>query len=157
MKEIRETKMVEQTTVKFVAEDGKVFDDEMVCKAHEKTVNKECAELVMAQLGVVSCKMPFVDWETGYDHFVYSVELNCEYDFLLFKDAMMKLNEWADFEVEKPKEYPCKKLIYTTEGWIGEITNFKYHYDQCAQATKFKKFLEKNGYEVQDTKSAEQV
>lgn len=41
MKEIRETKLVEQTTVKYVADDGKEFDKSCDCRIYEAKENKE--------------------------------------------------------------------------------------------------------------------
>lgn len=43
MKEIRETKMVEQTTVRYVSDDGEEFSDGFSCKAHEEALCKEIA------------------------------------------------------------------------------------------------------------------
>ena len=61
MKEIRETKMVEQTTVKFVADDGKEFDDSLECEIYEAKKNRK---LLFAKLSVFmhQVKLPFFDW-----------------------------------------------------------------------------------------------
>lgn len=61
MKEIRETKMVEQTTVKFVADDGTEFDKDYECRIYETKKNRE---ILKAKLdgALTEIKLHIMEW-----------------------------------------------------------------------------------------------
>lgn len=61
MKEIRETKMVEQTTVKFVADDGTEFDKDYDCSIYEAKKNRE---ILKAKLdgALTEVKLHIMEW-----------------------------------------------------------------------------------------------
>lgn len=68
MKEIRITKMVEQTTVKFIANDGKEFigeNAERECLNYEKRLNEKQCEKDFKKICIKSLNPPLVQWYYG--------------------------------------------------------------------------------------------
>lgn len=128
MKEIRETKLVEQTTVKYVANDGKEFDKYIDCDLYER---RKYDDLLYAKLRAFMDKveLPFFDY-LYYN--VYRATLRNEED---------RLNLYAYYEPQyydsyeqMSKECPIGEIvtIVTNDDWVGfykgdvleEIKNF---------------------------------
>ena len=61
MKEIRETKMVEQTTVKFIADDGKEFNDRVECQVYERNKDREMLEAKLKTV-MTAIEIPILEW-----------------------------------------------------------------------------------------------
>ena len=72
MKEIRETKLVEQTTVKYIAYNGKEFDKEIDCKVYEADQHRRDTEVELKAI-MTNIEVPCLEW-MGYA--VYKTLLN---------------------------------------------------------------------------------
>lgn len=62
MKEIRETKLVEQTTVKFIAVDGKEFTNEKECLTYERRLDEGRVKRAFEKLIKEKFSFDFVDF-----------------------------------------------------------------------------------------------
>ena len=119
MKEIRETKLVEQTTVKWVANDGKEFSTEIDCAAYERRCDAEKCEKEYKKLRPKFLDIPFVDWSGTCTVEVVTMETESDFDIVV--DYFASLSRWMDLSdlVEnKPKEFPCTKVIASGEEWV---------------------------------------
>lgn len=118
MKEIRETKLVEQTTVKFVADDGTEFETERDCVEYERRCNSDKCHEAYQRLHPKWLDIPFVDWN---EHcYVEMVSLSCEKDFDTLIDYVYVIGSYACANLKKPDAYPCTKIVVYGEGWVDE-------------------------------------
>lgn len=102
MKEIRETKFVEQTTIKFVAFDGTEFDKDYDCRAYEDRCNREDLKIKIKPV-VSKLDMPFFDF-MGYD--VYKAKARNTEDIVslysYFEDDWYSFADYEEFfEIDK--------------------------------------------------------
>ena len=119
MKEIRTTRMVEQTEIKFVADDGRVFigeNAERECRQYERTQNDEKVIREFKKLNPKWIDVPLVDWVGCGENEVISVTVNNEadYDITVRDYYYIKSPEYMDFsnlESKRPKEYPCNIVL----------------------------------------------
>lgn len=116
MVEIRTEKMIPVTEVKFVADDGTVFegeDSKRKCLDYERTCNVEKVKEVFKRLDAVKIKMPFVSWyDENYEF--WKVVLNSKADYIALVDYF-KFVERCDYnETEEPCSYPYTAVICTT-------------------------------------------
>lgn len=119
MKEIRETKLVEQTTVKWIANDGKEFSTEIDCAAHERRCDKEKCEKEYKKLHPKLLDIPFVDW-AGYCT-VEAVTMESEKDFDTIVDFFASLSTYMDLNdllENKPTTFPCTKIVVSGEEYV---------------------------------------
>lgn len=123
MKEIRETKLVEQTTVRFVADDGKEFLNEKDCKRYERRLNEDAIERDYKKILIKGMEFPFQGWQGGFS--VDLVKLNCYADYVTAMDYLDVCMGVEDFNCDEPKSYPCLKLIAYDEYYA----NFAYDND----------------------------
>lgn len=118
MKEIRETKWVEQTTVKWVANDGKEFSTERDCAAYERRCDAAKCEKEYKKLHPKFLDIPYVDWAGTCTVEVVTMETESDFDVVL--DYFASLNTWmnlTDLEENKPVQFPCTKVIVYGEDW----------------------------------------
>ena len=123
MKEIRETKLVEQTTVKFVADNGKEFLNEEDCKRYERRLNEDVIEKDYKKILIKEMEFPFQGWRGGFS--VDLVKLSCYADYVTAIDYLDVCMGVEDFNCDEPKSYPCLKLIAYDEYYA----NFAYDND----------------------------
>jgi hypothetical protein len=119
MKEIRETKLVEQTTVKWVANDGKEFSTERDCAAYERRCDAKKCEKEYQKLHPKYLDIPFVDWGGNCTVEIVTMETERDYDTIV--DYFVSLTQWMDWsglEENKPTEFPCTKVIVSGEEWV---------------------------------------
>lgn len=120
-----ETKMVEQTTVKFIAEDGKVFcgdNAERECKEYERIKNREKVEIEFKKLNPKWINIPLLDWFGGCDTEVVSVNVKSEIelettvsDYFKIKSRYM---DFEGFDSNKPTEFPCDIILVSGYEWV---------------------------------------
>ena len=116
MKELRITKMVEQTTVKFIAEDGTEFLEERACKDYERRLAKEkIANRYRSKIRIAELKFPYMDCNGELD--VDLIRLNSYEDYETVVDYLKNWSEWIDVYTEEPGEYPCVKILGYNDGW----------------------------------------
>ena len=120
MKEIRETKLVEQTTVRFVADDGKEFFNEEDCKRYERRLNEDAIEKGYKKILIKEMEFPFQGWEGEFS--VDLVRFNCYADYVTAMDYLDVCMGVGDFNCDEPTSYPCTKLIAYDEYYA----NFAY-------------------------------
>lgn len=123
MKEIRETKLVEQTTVRFVADDGKEFLNEEECKKYERRLNEGTIEKDYKKILIKEMEFPFQGWNGEFS--VDLVKFNCYADYVTAMDYLDICEGVSDFNCDEPKSYPCLKLIAYDEYYA----NFAYEDD----------------------------
>ena len=133
MKEIRTIKMVEQTEVKFVADDGKVFigdNAESECVTYERQRSKVKVEAAFNRLDAKRIDIPMIDWycEAGD---TWKIVLESKRDYLAMVDYFMVCEGCCDNYTDEPKEYPCTVIVQ--KGW--ECFS-DYHEDLKAQLQK---------------------
>ena len=119
MKEIRETKLVEQTTVRFIANDGTEFMDEQECIIYERRLNKEKLEKEYKKLNPIEITIPFLDWDPMW---VTKITLKTEADFDTVVDYFESTSRWMDtcgLTENKPAEFPATMLIANGEEWVN--------------------------------------
>lgn len=125
MKQIIETKLVEQTTVRFVAEDGKIFEGntaECDCERYERLLNKAKIKKEYSKLDTIPIKCTLVNFygsEFGYE----LITLKTKSDYIALTDYYKSLG-FFDVEamVPEPKSYPETKLIAYGSDWAQECT-----------------------------------
>lgn len=117
MKEIRTIKMVEQTEVKFIADDGKEFigeNAEMKCAEYERQRNRTKVEEAFKRLSVKEIDMPMLDWYCECAE-VYKILLESERDYWSMVDYFKVIYGCCDNYTEMPKEFPCTMVVM--RGW----------------------------------------
>lgn len=126
MKEIRITKMVEQTTVTFEANDGKQFtgaNAERECKNYEMQLNKELCEKEFKKLKPIFLNEGVLGW---FSHGEISqfiiVNLKDSNDFDCLRNYCESGNQYAEFDIDEPREYPKQIVVSIEECWICEYT-----------------------------------
>ena len=119
MKEIRTIKMVEQTFVKYIANDGKEFEDEKVCANYERRLNKEKCYKEFKKLKPTLISIPFIDWSSNVE--VYKITLKHESDLYIIEDYLKAECHYRDVDIcyNKPTEYPCTKFLMVDEGYAN--------------------------------------
>lgn len=126
MKEIRTIKMVEQTEVKFVADDGTEFIGEYAenkCVEYERRKNRERVKNDFLKLKPVWVNVPAVDWSDGDMEIIY-INVKDEIDFdVTIKDYFhSKSPQWMDlscFGESKPESFPCEIVFVSGLEWVG--------------------------------------
>lgn len=117
MKEIIETKWVEQKTVKYVADDGREFIDERDCRSYELSQDRDKIKLMYESLNPVTAGSNVMDWfESGAT--VDVVVSHSERDF----DIIKAYFESVCFEIDlaEPNEYPHRHVIFSSENYASE-------------------------------------
>ena len=130
MKEIRITKMVEQTVVKFIAEDGKEFIGEHAeneCATYERRMNDEKVKAAFERLDIKEIKVPVAEWWYGDYARLWKVTLNSKKDYLAVIDYLVAIVGVysGDMNIEEPKEYPYTTLIGAGCEWAYEYSDIK--------------------------------
>ena len=125
MKEVRETKLVEQTTVKFVANDGKEFqgeDAENLCREYERKNNEELVKKEFSKLGAVQISIPMANWFSDEAEF-WKVPLTSKRDYIAMKDFFEVVQRCTECYMEEPKEYPHTMIAVLGYDWYDEYRN----------------------------------
>lgn len=131
MKHYVETKLVEQKTEKWFADDGKEFDNEKDCVVYERRKNEEKVVKEFKKLKPKFFDIPILEWFYGCDAEVVSVKLNDEYDFDIVQDYFAVKSSWMDLSAmveKKPTEYPCELVFASGCEWVdiyGTLQDFK--------------------------------
>lgn len=123
-----ETKMVEQTSVKFIANDGKEFvgdNAERECAAYERTQHEDKVINEFKKLRPKWINVPLLDWFSGESE-VIAVTVNDEIDFdITVRDYYyIKSPEFMDmtaFYTKRPKEFPCNIVLVNGYEWVDII------------------------------------
>lgn len=145
MKEIREVKLVEQVSVKFVADDGKEFigeNAERDCRDYERTRDEAQVIKEFERLDVKEISIPTAEWWYGSDYDAWKITLYSKRDYIAFIDYMYKVRGIWEGQgnpiLEEPKEYP-----YTTV--VGAGYDWAYEYPIEAIKEDLQKTLEQLG------------
>ena len=122
MKEIRTTKLVEQTTVVFVADDGKQFVGEYAerdCRDYERRQDKKRIEEAFARLESKTIMPPFIRWFSA-DYGFLKVTLNNHNDFISLIDYLEVVWSIYDCYINEPTSYPYNMTIGYGYDWASE-------------------------------------
>lgn len=135
MKEIRTIRMVEQTEVKFIADDGKEFigeNAERDCMIYERRKNEEKVINEFRKLKPKWIMQPVIDCFYGDIGEVISVTVNDEVDYdITIKDYFYIKSPYMEFcgyEESKPTEFPANIIIVSGGEWVdvyGTVEEFK--------------------------------
>lgn len=118
MKEIRTIRMVEQTEVKFVADDGKEFLTEKECKDYERRGGEAKVRAAFDRLKVIKLEFPLITWYGDYEMWV--VTLNNERDWITLMDYIDVVEDPYEFRIDEPTEYPCTKILSLENEYVYE-------------------------------------
>lgn len=121
MKEIRETKLVEQTTVKFIAVDGKEFTNEKECLEYERRLDKAKVTRAFNKLVKEKFRFDFINYFIGNNTF-YLLNLKNAEDFYTAEDYFI-INNSFDVDLTAPKKYPAKILVFEHNVYVDQIRN----------------------------------
>lgn len=131
MKEIRTTKLVEQTTVEFIANDGKKFtvdNAEQECKTYERRLNDEQVEKEFKKLNPIELPIPFIDWGGSVEARLINVPSQ-QVLLTTIMDYYASLSQWMcleEFDNCKDKvTYPCDLVFVNGEEWVSIYTKGK--------------------------------
>ena len=113
MKEVRETKLVEQTTITWFSDDGKKFDSEWECKDYERRLKGEPTEKAYKRLVIAELEFPFQNWSG--ECFVDLVKLKSYDDYRTVMDYLEIVLRCDEIECKEPENYPCLKVIVSDE------------------------------------------
>lgn len=119
MKEIRETKLVEQTTVRFIACDGKEFNNEKDCMSYERRLDKDKLKKEYEKLHPIFLPFPLIDYAGTCSAELITVK--SEEDFDTIVDYYKSLSSYMDtysLEDSRPTEYPQQMIIVSGEEWV---------------------------------------
>ena len=122
MKEVRTSKMVEVTEVKFVANDGKEFTGpgaEQECKWYERLKNKDEIEKSYNRMNPTVLKTPYIAWFCE-DYLLHKVVLNSKIDYMTLIDYFEVVWGVDMVDIEEPPVYPYTMIISTTEYCVDE-------------------------------------
>lgn len=118
MKEIRETKLVEQTTVKYIAYNGKEFDKEIDCKVYEADQHRRDTEVELKAI-MTNIEVPCLEW-MGYA--VYKITARNEEDIIklysYFNEDWYSFGEYEEF-------FELGKTVYIFVNDDGYVTFYK--------------------------------
>ena len=128
MKEIRETKLVEQTTIKFVANDGKEFigeNAESDCRNYERKSNDLMVQKEFEKLGAKQIEVPVLLFFMDYAE-VWQVPLTSTRDYIAMKDYFEAIENCYDNYTKEPEEYPYTMTVIKGYDWYDEyMTDLK--------------------------------
>lgn len=122
MKEIRTIKMVEQTEVKFIADDGKEFigeNAERDCRDYERTRDKKKVEQAFNRLDATELNIPFVKWWSD-DWGFWKIILNSKSDFIAMMDYFNVVCDVFDNAIEEPSSYPYTMIVSESCDYVCE-------------------------------------
>ena len=122
MKEIRTIKMIEQTEIKFVADDGKEFvgdNAERNCRDYERTCSKRKVEEEFKRVDFKELKMPFVNW-FGDEWSYYRAVLNSRRDYVAMMDYFNVVWNVYDNDIKEPTSYPYTMTISYSCDYVCE-------------------------------------
>lgn len=122
MTKIVETKMVEQTNIKFIADDGKEFATETECKNYERTQNEERVINEFKKLRPKWISIPLLDWYMCEGEIIsVTVKDEIEFDTTVRDYYYIKSPRYMDFggfESNRPKEFPANIIIVNGCEWV---------------------------------------
>lgn len=113
MKEVITVKMVEQTTVKYVADDGKTFDKEVECKRYELEKRTNEVKKRFGCLDKTSVDIPVIDGYKG-EGCVYKITFYNREDVNALVDYYIVHRFYMDYvydQVEKIKSFPYTTIV----------------------------------------------
>ena len=137
-----EIKMVEQEIVKYIAEDGLIFESECECKKYEEKqilqeLIKQAEKLRMKEL---DDQIPLSDDGLMNENNTFRwYRLENQKDF-------KTLNKAYGNQLEEPKNYP-EIMCVETDGYEAYLDD-AYSYDMTTCKTITENFWEKFGYKV---------
>lgn len=117
MKEIRTIKMVEQTEVKFIADDGTEFvgaNAENQCAEYERQCSRSKVENEFSRLDIKRIDMPMIDWYCEAAE-IWKVILESKRDYFAMVDYFKVIDGCCDNYTEMPEEFPCTMIVQ--RGW----------------------------------------
>lgn len=137
MKQIIETKMVEQTTTRFISDNGKEFNTEEECKRYEYTLNREQVERDFQNLNCEKLTPFIFDWWNDMN--MYACEITSKKDIYTLETYFG--SKFDDYK------FTSKEKIYFTvsdsnEFDVMKTSNLKkYIKEETENISKLKEFF----------------
>ena len=138
------TKMVEQTNIKYIANDGKVFEGstaESDCKDYERRKNCDKCEKEFKKLNPRFVPDPALDWVAAEDE-LWVVPLKSEADWLVLLDYVKRGDGYMDtsyLEERKPSIFPTEIAIiieYEYASYYGTKDELVAEMEKAIKAAK---------------------
>lgn len=152
MKEIRTTKLVEQTTIEFIANDGRKFigdNAEQDCIVYERRLNQEIVKKEFNKVKHIIVELPLLNWFKDWTK-ILIVKLTDENDYMRLIDYLITFEDKfdCDIDIDTPTSYPQQYTIFLDENYCGLyeqdlMTQFINAYNTI---DNFKKVVENNVY-----------
>lgn len=125
MTKIINTKMVEQTEIKFIANDGKEFigeNAEYECNTYERRLNEDKVKDAFKRLNCINLRTPLIEFFYGDYGDLFQVELTSKQDYYTLIDYLVVCEGCYsnDVHIQEPKEYPCTTLVGLGCEWACE-------------------------------------
>lgn len=136
MKEVITIKMVEQTTVKYVADDGKEFNKEFECKGYELSKRSKEVQNRFELLDRTNVIFPIID-EYKSEGCMYKITFNNREDLNAFVDYYVLNRYYMDYVMDQIKKITY--FPYTTI--VDEGCDGLYFVDEKELRDKLDKFL----------------
>lgn len=115
MKQITETKFVEQTFIRYLADDGREFKTKEDCEGYEKMLYEKRCKKLFDEVKHRELELPLLDWAceaTGY-----IVRMNDADDYRATVDYFESVTGWGlDVDISEPLHYPCTKIVIVQWG-----------------------------------------
>ena len=136
MKQIIETKLVEQRTEKFVADDGTEFmgeGAEQKCKDYERRKDTEKCKREFEKLNPVYLDFPFANW--GDECIVYKVHLENRGDLTKIIDYEENCSGdyFDNYLTEIKLNYPCDVVVYSNDNYVDAVTDIQNIIDRMTK------------------------
>ena len=129
MTEIRTTKMVEQTEVKFVAKDGMEFMGENAkseCETYERRLDVDMVIKEFNRLDAKEISIPVAHFWYGDDMYAYKITLNSKRDYIALIDYLEIIKGvWDKNSIKEPANYPDTIIIGGGYDWAYEYVDLK--------------------------------
>lgn len=122
MVEIRTVKMVEQTEIKFIADDGKEFiglTAKQDCETYERQRNKKAVESAFERLDAKAFNLPILKWFSD-DYEVWKIVLESKKDYFAMIDYFKVIKFCYDIDITMPDSFPCTMTLAKSYEYVSE-------------------------------------
>jgi hypothetical protein len=134
MKELRITKLVEQTEVTFVAVDNTEFTNQFECEQYERRLNEDKVKANFKRLNPLYIPHDIVRFFYGEDTSLFKVTLYNHADWLSLTDYLEAVEMIHENNLIEPTMYPHTTIVASGYDWV-------YDYDESSLREELEKAL----------------
>ena len=134
MRELRITKLVEQTEVKFIAVDDTEFTNQFECEQYERRLDEDKLIASFKKLDVQHIPHNIVRFFCGDDTSLFKVTLYNYRDWVTLTDYLEAVDNINDNNLIEPTEFPHTTIVASGYEWA-------YDYDETTLREELEKAL----------------